>query len=406
MPINIKESIKNLAKPLECLIFIENEDASITFMEFLNQKHMGYLCLHPQDLFNLEMWLMEGVKPKFIVVEIENDEIYSELKRIMEHLPKEIKVITLGSHNDIEHYRRQQEIGISEYLLLPLNKSLLEQTYLKLIASESFVAKKNCIGVIGARNGVGVTSVATNIAYLWKEMNQERCCIIDLDPKRGDVSIHLNLQENHGLHELLTNVERVDDVLLQSIMTEKYPNYYVVTNDWSVTNDFASLVLSDSTFYHLFNLLHQQVDTLILDLSSITKLYLLNFIGQELTHLVLVTDLTLSAIRDALHLYTWFQTNYPNLNITCVVNTSRPLKDQRLVQENLKNSLNFPIECILPYISTMQETKLEGDVYSKLYPNKAFTKLLRTIVQKINPNTPDTVMTPKSFWQKLFGISN
>ena len=400
MPINIKESIKNLGSTLEWLAFIENEEAMTTFTDFISQKKVGYLCMHTSDLSSLPTWISEGIQPNFIVMDILKLDAYTDLPLIMENIPKEVQVIALGSRDNLGYYRQLQKIGIREYLFIPINGSLLEEVYKKLTASVGTSSEPKCIGVMGARGGTGVTTVTTNLAFLWHEVTKERCCILDFDPQSGDVSAQLNLPENNGLHDVLSNMERVDEALLKSLMIEKYPGLSVITNDWALTGAFSNLSLSELTFTNLFHLLYQEVDTLFLDLSSQTSMAQLELLLPQLTQFVWVTDLSLSAIRDTLLRFSWLQTQAVNgASLTVIVNTSRPLTDTKIAFDTLKQSLNYPIQTLLPFCKDMQKSIIDGEIYAKSYPQKPFTELLRITIPAASAHSKTATLP--SLWQKI-----
>jgi pilus assembly protein CpaE len=400
MAIDLRQRIQDLGRPLQWIAFIDHEESQTLLKHFVNQKKIGCLFLNLTDLPRLTTWLKQGIKPEFILIEITQLDPWVNLAQMMEHIPKAIKVIATGTRTDIGYYRQLQKIGIMDYLFLPLNHLLLDEVYKKATSVDHDVAKpKQCIGIIGARAGVGVTTMTINLAYLWSTLTDERCCILDLDPQRGDLGMQLKINENSGLHEVLNNVERIDEVLLNSLMIEKTHNLYAVTNDWALTNSFSSLSLSELTFTHLFNLLYQQVTTLFLDLSSMNELSLLQLVLNNVTDVVLVTDLSLSSIRDTLARFAWLRSQLPHLSPFIAVNTVRPLKDQRIAYEHLKSALQHEVEHLLPFCNDLQRAILDGEIYAQRYPKKEFTQGLKALAgcfvqHQAQPHSP-------SFWQKM-----
>lgn len=400
MASDLRERIKELRRPFKWMVFVENEESRALLKKFASQKKIGCLFLHLDDLPSLSTWIKEGIKPEFIVIEMTSSDPRVDLAHMMEHMPKEIRIMAIGARNDIGYYRQLQKIGIMDYLFLPLNHTLLDEVYKKLTLLENALTKpKKCIGIIGARGGVGVTTMTINLAYLWHELTEERCCILDLDPQRGDLGVQLKINENRGLHEVLSNIERVDEVLLNSLMIEKYPNLYAVTNDWALTNTFSSLSLSELTFTHLFNLLYQQVTTLFLDLSSMNELHLLQLILDNVTEVVLVSDLSLSSIRDLLSRFAWLQSHLPHLSPLIVVNTVRPLKNKNIAYEQLQDALQYKVEPMVPFCNDMQSAILDGEIYAQAHPKTEFTQGLNSLVRALA--IPDNQDTSPSFWQKI-----
>src|SRR5579863_6871040 len=69
--------------------------------------------------------------PTLLVVDIADDaDPMASLDELAEHCPPETKVIVIGGVNDIHLYRRLIAIGISDYLVRPVDPEHLRQAFL------------------------------------------------------------------------------------------------------------------------------------------------------------------------------------------------------------------------------------------------------------------------------------
>src|SRR4051794_4684078 len=83
-------------------------------------------------------------------------------------------------------------------------------------------ANPNCfvITCIGARDGVGKTVFATNIALSFQRETRRRVCLVDLDALScGDVSSLLKMPPAKTIAELAPIVERAQPQLLKGAIT-------------------------------------------------------------------------------------------------------------------------------------------------------------------------------------------
>lgn len=123
------------------------------------------------------------------------------------------------------------EVGADDYLTKPTHPTEL-QAHIKALLSrapkgeasviKTALAEKHgyVIGVLAARGGLGVTSVASNIASALLARTQEDVIFAELIPGQGTLAMDLGIPSQTGLNEILTgNVvevtrEKVDSTLI------------------------------------------------------------------------------------------------------------------------------------------------------------------------------------------------
>jgi pilus assembly protein CpaE len=157
--------------------------------------------------------------PRFLIVDVSG--IGDPLPRI-NHLAEvcdlATEVIVIGDRNDIVLYRDLKAAGVAEYFFKPLLGSLVSRT-LAAIATGTRVQPPSRTGrlvfLIGVRGGVGVTTVATNLAWYLAEARERRVLLLDLDLQNGDAALQLDVQPSHALREALEDPARVDELFLE-----------------------------------------------------------------------------------------------------------------------------------------------------------------------------------------------
>jgi pilus assembly protein CpaE len=157
--------------------------------------------------------------PRFLIVDVSG--IGDPLPRI-NHLAEvcdlATEVIVIGDRNDIVLYRDLKAAGVAEYFFKPLLGSLVSRT-LAAIATGTRVQPPSRTGrlvfLIGVRGGVGVTTIATNLAWYLAEARERRVLLLDLDLQNGDAALQLDAQPSHALREALEDPARVDELFLE-----------------------------------------------------------------------------------------------------------------------------------------------------------------------------------------------
>jgi pilus assembly protein CpaE len=74
--------------------------------------------------------------------------------------------------------------------------------------------------VFSTKGGLGVTTVATNLAVCLAERAPGSTILIDLDTRQSDVSTLLNLQPSYSVFDAVENLERLDESFLRGLVTK------------------------------------------------------------------------------------------------------------------------------------------------------------------------------------------
>jgi pilus assembly protein CpaE len=157
--------------------------------------------------------------PRFLIIDVSG--IGDPLPRI-NHLAEvcdlATEVIVIGDRNDIVLYRDLRAAGVAEYFFKPLFGNLISRT-LAGIASGTRIQQPSRTGrlvfFLGVRGGVGVTTIATNLAWYLAEARERRVLLLDLDLQNGDAALQLDAQPSHALREALEDPARVDELFLE-----------------------------------------------------------------------------------------------------------------------------------------------------------------------------------------------
>jgi pilus assembly protein CpaE len=158
--------------------------------------------------------------PETIIVDISGSDMpASQVHNLAELCEPGVTVIAIGDRNDVGLYRDLVQAGVSEYIVKPVTVQLLA----KALSSTPTVAEGSpiswklgkMVAVVGARGGVGATTLAMNLAWYLANRQNRRVLLLDLDLQNGDCALALNLRPTPGLREALVNPMRIDSVFLE-----------------------------------------------------------------------------------------------------------------------------------------------------------------------------------------------
>ncbi len=211
------------------------------------------------------------------------------------------RFLAIGSINDVSLYRQLVGLGVADYLVKPVSSEVLCEAFVAAMRSNAATneaRQTRLFAFIGARGGVGATTLAVSTAWLLAHEFRLRTALIDLDLHFGNLALSLDLEPGRGLREALENPDRTDSMLLASAMVTEGEKLPILATEESLEEQ---LLFDGGAVAPLLAALSQDYDCLVVDLPRS-----LDAMARQVIALadatVVVTDLSLSALRDAVRL--------------------------------------------------------------------------------------------------------
>lgn len=163
------------------------------------------------------------VTPNLLIVEtrLGGQEALHELDRLAEVCDPATKVVVIGRVNDVELYRELMRRGASEYLVAPLDPLHLIEVVSSLYSDPQGKPIGRVIAFIGARGGVGSSTLCHNVGWCVAEEQRINTTIVDFDLPFGTVALNFNDEPGQSVADALATPERLDDVLLERILLKR-----------------------------------------------------------------------------------------------------------------------------------------------------------------------------------------
>jgi pilus assembly protein CpaE len=161
--------------------------------------------------------------PAFLVVDVgDSEDPETDLTALLNLCGEPTPLVAIGLVNDVRLYRRLRDIGVADYLVKPVAGEVLAaalQGATQPQAAPRTEAKSTqVIALVGARGGVGATSLAVSTGWAIAERNV-KVALLDLDLHFGSAALSLDLEPSRGLRELLTYPDRIDSLLIDAAAT-------------------------------------------------------------------------------------------------------------------------------------------------------------------------------------------
>jgi pilus assembly protein CpaE len=172
--------------------------------------------------------------PGLMIVDVSGSEAPAgAIRSLMTLVDPTTRVVAIGTINDVGVYRDLITAGATDYLVKPITPEALEAA---LIGAERSTTETHAdsrrlrtIAVIGARDGVGASTIAVNTAWILAHELGKTVALIDLDLQFGTIALALDLEPSHGLREALEKPDRIDGLFIASAMAHESEHLFVLS---------------------------------------------------------------------------------------------------------------------------------------------------------------------------------
>jgi pilus assembly protein CpaE len=253
------------------------------------------------------------------------------LDQLAESVDEGSKVVIVGAANDIALYRELMRRGVSEYMVGPIQPLQLIQAISTLYVNPEKPFVGRIAAVLGAKGGVGASTLAHNLGWTIAERYGANTTLMDLDLSFGTVGLDFNQDKTQGIAEALLAPDRVDEVFLDRLLTRQTERLTLFTAPATLEREFE---LDPSAYEVVIESVRHAVPFVVLDLPHVWSSWMKQTIlGAD--DVVLVTTPDLAGLRNCKNLLDLVRAARPHdapptivLNMTGVPKRPEiPLKD-------------------------------------------------------------------------------
>ncbi|MFC5506900.1 MULTISPECIES: AAA family ATPase [Hyphomicrobiales] len=248
--------------------------------------------------------------PNIIVLETVSDSatLVAHLDALSESCDAGTKVVVIGHVNDVQLYRDLIRRGVSEYLIAPLGTLDVLKTLSELYVAPGARNLGRIIAVMGAKGGVGASTVSHNVAWAIARNLDASTVIVDLDIAFGTAGLDFNQDPPQGIAEAVFSPERLDANMLDRLLSRCSDNLALLAAPAVLDR---TLDLPEDAFEQLFDLLRATVPCVVLDVPHLWS----SWARRALIHsdeIVVVAAPELASLRNAKNLVDLAKANRPN----------------------------------------------------------------------------------------------
>jgi pilus assembly protein CpaE len=248
--------------------------------------------------------------PNVIMLESEGrgEDILAGLDQLAEVCDAATRVIVIGRTNDVGLYRELVRRGISDYLISPIGTLQVVRSVCGLFSAPDAKPVGRIIAVLGAKGGVGASTIAHNVAFAIAHDLMLDSVVTDLDLAFGTAGLDFNQDPPQGIAEAVFSPDRVDNAFVDRLLAKCTDHLSLLAAPATLDRvyDFGA-----DAFEAIFDSLRATVPCVVLDVphqwSGWTKQTLVSA-----DDILIVAAPDLANLRNAKNVYDFLKTSRPN----------------------------------------------------------------------------------------------
>lgn len=177
------------------------------------------------DLSREDVGYVLRANPQIVFVDLGDSSDGLRVVRTLSQEAPEIGVLCVGPELDAAALLDVMRAGAGEYLPRPFTPEDTEEAFGRLrrrirSASEETTEQGKITAVFSPKGGVGVTTLAVNLAVTLRQLTERPTLLVDLAPALGTAGLVLGVQPRYSYLDVVQNFHRIDEELFRSFLSE------------------------------------------------------------------------------------------------------------------------------------------------------------------------------------------
>ena len=307
-------------------------------------------------------------------------------------VPGSCIVIGVGRINEVALYRDLMAVGFNDYLALPLAEGTVARATERALdlrdrggatmgaTGGAKDAKPRTLSVIGARGGVGATTVAITVAAMLGARIKEEVLLVDFDLHYGSMMLALDLEAIDALREALDQPDRIDALFIQQVAQKKNDHLFAIGAEEAPTGGFQARPHAAGDFLRS---VHRRFRWVVADVPRGDPVIQRQVIEAS-TDVLLVTDLSLPGVRDAMRLQQLVHDVAPSAQLHLATSGVIDGRRSSVKAADVERTLKRKIDCQIPADAAAALAAVNfGKPLSEAAPNSGIVKALRPLVASL-----------------------
>ena len=320
--------------------------------------------------------------PNVIILETEGrGDILTGLDQLAAVCDAGTRVIVIGRVNDVTLYRELVKRGVSDYVIAPVNALDVVRSVCSLFSAPEAKAVGRVIAIVGAKGGVGASTIAHNVAWAIARDLALDSVVADLDLAFGTAGLDYNQDPPQGIADAVFSPDRIDTAFVDRLLSKCTDHLSLLAAPATLDRvyDFGT-----EAFDSILDTLRATMPCIVLDIphqwSGWTKRAL---IGSDDILIVAAPDL--ANLRNTKNLFDLLKTARPNDRppLYCLNQVGIPKRPEISANEFAKAIESEPVVTI-PFDPQMFGAAANnGQMIAEIAANHRTTEMFLQIAQRL-----------------------
>ena len=346
-------------------------------------------------------YLAENPTPNLLLLEstAPNATLVGQIDELASLCDEGVQVMVIGATNDISLYRQLMVRGVSEYLVPPVVPVQVVRSIGNLFADPDapFVGKS--ISVIGAKGGVGASTIAHNLAWALSENTRVNTALIDLDLSFGTTALDFNHENTQTVTDALLAPDRVDDAVITRLLSKATDRLSLFTAPASVAQ---VLDIPPHAYTTVINGVRRVMPYVVLDLPHTWNSWLMQTLVAS-DEVILVCQPDLASLRNGKNMLDTITAERPNdASPRLIINMTGVPKRPEIPVKDFAAAMGIEPDIVLPFDPQLfGNASNNGQMVSETDPQAKPSMAIDHMASLLTGR--DVAQVSKSFLKKMLG---
>lgn len=215
-------------------IFATDDSVVNAANELIDDWRFARVCIHVEqgDVDAAITAYQDAKAPNMIILQTDDigEGFTDKLEQLAAHCDADTDAIVIGPVNDVDLYRQLVDMGVSDYLVYPMEKDGLADVLARALVDQIGITGSRLISYCGAKGGVGASVIAQSAAWLCAQTLHQKTVLIDFAAGWSSNSVGMGFEPSTTLIDAIHAAQDGDDDSVDRMMFKASDRLHVLAS--------------------------------------------------------------------------------------------------------------------------------------------------------------------------------
>ena len=338
---------ENTDLPHNLVAFVNDPVSEQVIAKVIQEKTIAYAEAKQGSCQDAVNFLKENRSPKVLIIDISDSELpLGDIAKLKEHSTPNMNIIVVGSRNDVGLFRDLMNIGVSDYLVKPLNTNIIKKAIddANGIKVGSVVKTGKMIQFISSVGGAGATTAVSNVGWILANKHFKRSLVMDIDFLYGTANLMLDMKTENAYLDILESPDKIDDYFVETVLRKHGNRLYYLGG---LVDLVRGVNVDIDAFEAMLDIIKRQFNYILIDsqreISSINRLCM-----DKVDAFIIMIEMSVASTQNTARLLEYLNTTQAKKKVLIVANKVGFSSSGALPKESFEQVIDRKIDYIMP----------------------------------------------------------